>query len=56
MNMPHTDFTNLTEWRVASPSLVGLAECTHRMAAASTSCDAAFVRLPLAPSGGEHVS
>ena len=25
--MPHTDLTNLTKWRVASPSLVGFAEC-----------------------------
>ena len=41
--MPHTDLTNLTEWRVASPSLVGFAECTRRMAHTSDS-DVCFAR------------
>ena len=55
--LPHADLTNLTKASRFALA-VGLPPSVFiRMATASTSCDAViFVRLPLAPSGGEHVS
>ena len=51
----HTDFTDFTEGRIATLAAVGFAECLQP--AGKRECnDAFFVRLPLAPSGGEHVS
>ena len=50
-----TDFTDFTEGRIATLPAVGFAECLQP--AGKRECnDAFFVRLPLAPSGGEHVS
>ena len=55
--LPHTDLTDLTKASRFALA-VGLPPSVFiRTATASTSCDAViFVRLPLAPSGGEHVS
>ena len=53
----HTDLTNITKASRFALAVGVPPSISSRTVTASNSCDAVnFVRLPLAPSGGEHVS